>query len=76
MPFCLLPVEGVRTSKILSVFLKIRKGLTCHVWSKNSFKFAIVFHVETAIHKLCCWDKWGKPTPEIQGSEMFHAIWV
>lgn len=32
VPFSLLPVEGVRTSKILMVFLKIRKSLTCHVW--------------------------------------------
>lgn len=32
VPFSLLPVEGVRTSKILMVFLKIRKNLTCHVW--------------------------------------------
>lgn len=51
VPFCLLPVEGVRTSKILIVFLKIRKGLTSCVWSKNSFKFAVVFYVETAIYK-------------------------
>lgn len=52
VPFSVLPVKGVRTSKILMIFLKIRKGLTCHVWSKNSFKFAVVLHVETAIHKL------------------------
>lgn len=72
----LLPVEGVRTSKILIEFLKIRKGLTCYAWSKNSFKSATVLHVETAIHKLYSWDKWGKPGPEILVSEMFHAVWV
>lgn len=48
VPFCPFPVEGVRTRKILILLLEIRKGLTCRVWSKNSFKFAVVFHVKAA----------------------------
>lgn len=44
--------------------------------NKNSFKFAVVLHVDTAIHKLYWWDKWGKPAPEILVSEIFHTIWV
>lgn len=42
VPFCLLTVEGARTIKVLTVFLKIRRGLMCHVWSENASKFAII----------------------------------
>lgn len=42
MLFCLLTVEGARIIKILTVLLKIRRGLKCHVWFMNASKFEIV----------------------------------